>query len=113
MHQFYQFLDDNPPDMTFEVFALVVIPVNSLLNPIFYSGLYSKFSKLSCRALRRFEETMERSHDSGAPRPSDIEMNPMNEIVPKDEQPGKRNVDDMKVQVTVNTCVRRHRRQTW
>ena len=110
---YYQFLDDNPPDMTFEVFALVVIPVNSLLNPIFYSGLYSKFSKLSCRALRRFEETMERSHDSGAPRPSDIEMNPMNEIVPKDEQPGKRNVNDMKVQVTVNTCVRRHRRQTW
>lgn len=32
--------DDLAPDKVFEVFALVVLPINSLLNPIFYSNVY-------------------------------------------------------------------------
>ena len=28
------------PEYVFEVFALFVMPINSLLNPIFYSGMY-------------------------------------------------------------------------
>ena len=30
----------NPPAKMFEIFALLVIPINSLLNPIFYSSVY-------------------------------------------------------------------------
>ena len=30
----------NPPAKMFEIFALIVIPINSLLNPIFYSSVY-------------------------------------------------------------------------
>ena len=30
----------NPPAKVFEIFALIVIPINSLLNPIFYSTMY-------------------------------------------------------------------------
>ena len=30
----------NPPAKMFEIFALIVIPINSLLNPIFYSKMY-------------------------------------------------------------------------
>jgi hypothetical protein len=50
----YQFLHDDPPSLTFEVFALVVIPVNSVLNPIFYSGLYTKIRKFLWEAWRKF-----------------------------------------------------------
>ena len=32
--------EGSAPRMVFEICALVVIPINSLLNPIFYSGLY-------------------------------------------------------------------------
>ena len=39
---YYQFSSDNPPPMIFEIFSLIVIPVNSILNPIFYSGIYKK-----------------------------------------------------------------------
>jgi lysylphosphatidylglycerol synthetase-like protein (DUF2156 family) len=42
---YFHFSKDEPPPLTFEVFALIVIPVNSLLNPIFYSGLYTKIRK--------------------------------------------------------------------
>ena len=34
--------ENTSPRMFYEVFALIVIPINSLLNPIFYSGLYRK-----------------------------------------------------------------------
>ena len=32
--------NDGVPDFVFEVFATVIIPINSLLNPIFYSDMY-------------------------------------------------------------------------
>ncbi|KAL5253789.1 hypothetical protein ACHWQZ_G013532 [Mnemiopsis leidyi] len=58
---YYHFSFKNPPPLTFEVFSLVVIPINSILNPIFYSRIYSKLLKLFSRAwnllvtkLRRF-----------------------------------------------------------
>ena len=34
----------NPPPKMFEMFALVVIPINSLLNPIFYSKMYENIT---------------------------------------------------------------------
>ena len=39
---YYHFSGENPPPNTFEIFSLVVIPLNSILNPIFYSGIYKK-----------------------------------------------------------------------
>ena len=35
---------ENPPAKMFEIFALIVIPINSLLNPIFYSQLYKNIT---------------------------------------------------------------------
>ena len=32
--------NDGVPDFVFEVFATVIIPINSILNPIFYSDMY-------------------------------------------------------------------------
>ena len=32
--------ESSAPEYVFEVFALFVMPINSLLNPIFYSGMY-------------------------------------------------------------------------
>ena len=58
---YFQFLTSKPASSTvFEVFALVVIPMNSFLNPVFYSGLY-KAVKLSVQhglgGARRFLST--------------------------------------------------------
>jgi hypothetical protein len=40
---YYQYMTSNPvPPLLFEVFALVVIPINSFLNPVFNSELYKK-----------------------------------------------------------------------
>ena len=47
---YFQFVDENPGPMFFEVFALTVIPINSLLNPIFYSKMYGNMATL----VRRF-----------------------------------------------------------
>ncbi|KAL5252619.1 hypothetical protein ACHWQZ_G015412 [Mnemiopsis leidyi] len=47
---YYQFSRKNPPPMTFEVFSLLVIPINSILNPIFYSAIYKKILAFLSRA---------------------------------------------------------------
>ena len=40
---YFQYLTQNPASaIVFEAFALVVIPINSFLNPVFYSELYKK-----------------------------------------------------------------------
>ena len=40
---YFQYLTQNPASsMVFEAFALVVMPINSFLNPVFYSELYKK-----------------------------------------------------------------------
>jgi hypothetical protein len=71
---YFHFSDEEPPPMTFEVFALIVIPVNSLLNPIFYSGLYSEIRIILWAAWLRFAERVIRfytvrevSHVDAAP----------------------------------------------
>ena len=42
------------PSLTFELFALVIIPLNSLLNPIFYSGLYKKLTNFAWYSWGKF-----------------------------------------------------------
>ncbi|KAL5248016.1 hypothetical protein ACHWQZ_G017253 [Mnemiopsis leidyi] len=43
---YFQYMTTKPaPLVIFEVFALVVIPINSFLNPVFYSELYKKLMK--------------------------------------------------------------------
>ena len=37
---FTWWVGESPPSLVFEIFALLVIPVNSLLNPVFYSTFY-------------------------------------------------------------------------
>ena len=54
----YQFLQEDPPSMTFEVFALIVIPANSVLNPVFYSGLYTTLRVFSWGVWRGFVEML-------------------------------------------------------
>ena len=40
---YYQYITSNPaPPLVFEMFALIVIPINSFLNPVFNSELYKK-----------------------------------------------------------------------
>ncbi|KAL5251055.1 hypothetical protein ACHWQZ_G016692 [Mnemiopsis leidyi] len=44
---YFQFFSSKPASpMVFEAFALVVIPINSFLNPVFYSELYKKIKDL-------------------------------------------------------------------
>jgi hypothetical protein len=75
---YYHFTDKDPPPMTFEVFDLVMIPVNSLLNPIFYSGLYTKIRKYLCDICTRFMEQLRRLCSSATPPPNGVEMATMN-----------------------------------
>ena len=49
---YYHFSKNNPPLMTFETFSLVVLPINSILNPIYYSGIYKKLQALLSQAWR-------------------------------------------------------------
>ena len=39
--------------MVFEVFGLVIVPLNSLLNPLFYSGLYKKVALMAWTIWRK------------------------------------------------------------
>ena len=40
---YFQYFTQNPaPPFVFEVFALVVTPLNSFLNPVFYSDFYKR-----------------------------------------------------------------------
>ena len=75
---YFQFTNTDPPQMTFEVFALVVIPANSILNPIFYSGLYSRIKLFLWDHWRIFVEKIEGvwcgSENSVESVPSAIEL---------------------------------------
>ena len=54
---FFTWVRENfPPAKIFEIFALIVIPVNSLLNPIFYSGLYKSITSFLWFAWRKCVE---------------------------------------------------------
>ena len=49
----FEFTKMDPPVKIFEIFALVVIPINSLLNPVFYSGLYEAITSFMWREWRK------------------------------------------------------------
>ena len=70
---YFQYLTKNPVSpLVFEVFALVAIPINSLLNPVFYSELYKKVLQGVSEGRRKIIEFLEssRSPDDG----NEIEM---------------------------------------
>ena len=51
---YFQFLSSKPASpMVFEAFALVVIPINCFLNPVFYSELYKKIKNWICEKWRQ------------------------------------------------------------
>ena len=57
---YFQYLVKKPASpMVFEAFALVVIPMNSILNPIFYSGLYKKVAQSMWRKWRTLVNFLE------------------------------------------------------
>ena len=71
---YFHFSNIDPPPFTFEVFALIVIPVNSLLNPIFYSGFYSKIRKFLWDALLRLAREVQRVFSTERSEEENIEM---------------------------------------
>ena len=44
--------------MVFEVFGLVIVPLNSLLNPLFYSGLYKKVALMAWTTWRKMVRSL-------------------------------------------------------
>ena len=65
-----------PPAKTFEIFALAVIPINSLLNPIFYSGLYKSMTSLVWRVWKKL------THSVDNVATNEIELKDMANIIP-------------------------------
>ena len=55
----FQISSESPPPVLFEVLALVVLPINSLLNPIFYSELYKSMNSRFWRYWRMFTQRTE------------------------------------------------------
>ena len=53
---YYHFSESHPPSMTYEIFSLVVLPINSILNPIYYSGFYKKIQAFLSRAWKLLVE---------------------------------------------------------
>ena len=51
---YFQIVTDVPSSELFEVIALVVLPINSVLNPIFYSELYKTIHKFILGSLIEF-----------------------------------------------------------
>ena len=51
---YFQIVTKAPPSQLFEVLALVVLPINSVLNPIFYSELYKTIHKFVLGRLIEF-----------------------------------------------------------
>ena len=51
---YFQIVTDVPSSQLFEVIALVVLPINSVLNPIFYSELYKTIHKFILGSLIEF-----------------------------------------------------------
>ena len=58
-------IESDPPKRVFEIFALIVIPINSLLNPIFYSGLYQSMTSCLWETWRKFVERMQVQNRQG------------------------------------------------
>ena len=89
---YFQIVDENPGPIFFEVFALTVIPINSLLNPIFYSKMYGNMATLVRRfmAFRCVLKAQENEHN--------VEVELMTVHSPNDvDQTNVTNDDDQKV----------------
>jgi hypothetical protein len=65
---YFQYITINPvPPLLFEVFALVVIPINSFLNPVFNSELYKKLDGYLWQGWKWFVDKINsKCDDSGA-----------------------------------------------
>ena len=55
---FFHVSKGSPSEEIFEVLALIALPINSLLNPIFYSELYKKINTITSFQLRRFSRVL-------------------------------------------------------
>ena len=64
---------NSAPEYVFEVFALFVMPINSLLNPIFYSDMYKTCKQKVSYIINIINERVN-PHD----QPEEIEMNGIN-----------------------------------
>ena len=71
---YFQFSSTNPSPMTFEIFSLVIIPVNSILNPIFYSGIYKKLITFIFKFWGLLVDKLSFTAQSNNPSPGIIEM---------------------------------------
>ena len=60
---YYEFSQDSAPPLVFELFILVANPVNSLLNPVFYSDLYKKVIGSIWAGWRWFVPRVTGNHD--------------------------------------------------
>ena len=96
---YFQFVDENPGPIFFEVFALTVIPINSLLNPIFYSKMYGNMATLVRRFMtfRCVLKAQENEHNvefelMTVHSPSDVDQTQKVEDVPNDDD---QNVEDV------------------
>ena len=90
---YHQSVGEIPGSATFEIFALLVIPINSLLNPIFYSKLYSRFAALLLKVSRTtFSKVL--TCNKAAEDAADEQEEEGNENVPKAEDDLARNQDE-------------------
>ena len=55
---YFQIVTETPPPQLFEVIALVVLPINSVLNPIFYSELYKTIHKVIIQSLSKLTRAL-------------------------------------------------------
>jgi hypothetical protein len=78
--------ENPPPAKIFEVFALIVIPVNSLLNPIFYSGLYQRITSYMWQAWKKLVEKI-RADNRVGDMAREIEL----QSIPRTDQPLTKN----------------------
>jgi hypothetical protein len=81
---FSWFSKSPPPAKIFEVFALIVIPVNSLLNPIFYSGLYRGITSFLRRIGRKLIDKI-RAQNRVGNVPIEIELKTMGHAHPSSQ----------------------------
>ena len=78
---YFHFSEESPPPLTFEIFSLVVIPSNSILNPIFYSGLYKKGQEFFSKTKELLLECAEKVFEAHRPDSSTSGIE-MQEVIP-------------------------------
>ena len=70
---YFEYIASKPAsELVFEIFALVVIPMNSFLNPVFHSKLYKKAMQAMWIRWTLFVNTLNRQNSSGQTRQNSI-----------------------------------------